>query len=343
MDISIIKEYCEKLVGEDGYMFLVMGKEDGADALQGINSEPCEDWDKFDDVITDITENKTSDYPELKVIVIDTYDELFAIAEPEVISMHNRDNSDKPVKSIKQAFGGFQGGEDKTVEIVLDKLWALKKVGVSFVVIGHTKSRNIDDPVTGQSYVQLTTNMPQKYFNALKTKVHFLAVAAIDREFVKEKTGKKDIITKKDVTRNVVKNEARKITFRDDNFVIDSKSRFADIVDEIPLDADSFIKAIQDAIFAEHSKGNKSLEQTKKEQEKANKDKLKIIAETEEKAKNDKKLGNIIGEITEFIKENRSEMKTIKPLLDKSKELGFANPKVIDNIGDAEKVLALIP
>lgn len=45
--------------------------------------------------------------------------------------------------------------------------------------------------------MQLTTNMSQKYFNAIKTKVHFLGVAAIDRKIVKEKTGKKILSLKR--------------------------------------------------------------------------------------------------------------------------------------------------
>ena len=33
---TIIKEMCEKLAGEDGYLFAECGKEDGADAINGI-------------------------------------------------------------------------------------------------------------------------------------------------------------------------------------------------------------------------------------------------------------------------------------------------------------------
>ena len=261
---TIIKEYCEKLAGEDGYMFLEIGKEDGADAIAGINYLTCPEWDAdYDEVtnsigfitfIEDVINNKSTDWPDLKVVVIDTYDELFAIAEPRVIVMHNNENPNKRVKSIKAAFGGFQAGEDKTIEIVLDALWSLKRVGVSFIVIGHTKNRNVTDTVTGEDYLQLTSNMPQKYFNAIKTKVHFLGVAAIDREIVKEKTGKKNVVTGQDIKKGVVKSETRKITFRDDNFVIDSKSRFANIVESIPFDSDELIKAITDAIKNELKK-----------------------------------------------------------------------------------------
>lgn len=233
---TIIKQYCEKLAGSNGYIFLEIGKEDGADAISGINYINCPEWDGdydentnsmgFNTFIEDVVENRMSDWAEVKVVVIDTYDELFSIAEPKVISMHNRENPTKKVKSIKAAFGGFQAGEDKTIEIVLDALWSLKKVGISFIVIGHTKNKNITDVVTGEEYAQLTSNISQKYFNAIKTKVHFLGVGAIDREIIKEKTGKKDFATKQDIKKGVIKSETRKITFRDDNYVIDSKSRY---------------------------------------------------------------------------------------------------------------------
>ena len=171
--------------------------------------------------------------------------------------------------------------------IVLDKLWELKSVGVSFIAIGHTKKKDVDDPITGESYSILTTNMSQRYFNALKTKLHFLGVAYIDREIVKQKTGKKNVVTKQEEVKGKVMSESRRISFRDDNYSVDSKSRFADIVDQIPLDSDAFIKALTDAILAEHSKGDKTVEQSKKELEAARKAKEAEVAEKlEQDAKN---------------------------------------------------------
>lgn len=347
---TIIKEYCEKLAGEDGYMFLEIGKEDGADAIAGINYLTCPEWDAdYDEVtnsigfitfIEDVINNKSTDWPDLKVVVIDTYDELFAIAEPRVIVMHNNENPNKRVKSIKAAFGGFQAGEDKTIEIVLDALWSLKRVGVSFIVIGHTKNRNVTDTVTGEDYLQLTSNMPQKYFNAIKTKVHFLGVAAIDREIVKEKTGKKNVVTGQDIKKGVVKSETRKITFRDDNFVIDSKSRFANIVESIPFDSDELIKAITDAIKNELKKSGVSYADAEKKQKKENDEMTARVAEQEKKRNADNELNEIISQIVAFFAENKSDLNKIKPVLAKCKELGYSNPKEINNLEDAKTLLA---
>lgn len=277
---TVIKEVCEKLVGDDGYIALDIGKEDGHDAINGIVSAKIPDWATFKEFCDDVIENKLTDYKDLRVIILDTFDQLLEITEPEVIRMHNRANPDKPkITSIKAAFGGFMAGEDKAIQLVLDKMWELKSVGVSFIAIGHTKKKDVDDPITGESYSILTTNMSQRYFNALKTKLHFLGVAYIDREIVKQKTGKKNIVTKEEEVKGRVMSESRRISFRDDNYSVDSKSRFADIVDEIPLDADAFIKALKDAILAEHSKGGKSVEQSEKELKEARKQQEKDLAE----------------------------------------------------------------
>ena len=347
---TIIKEYCEKLA-PDSYIFLEVGKEDGADAISGINYLNCPEWDAeydeytnsigFNTFVDDVVENRSTDWKDLKVVVIDTYDELFAIAEPEVIAMHNRENPTKRVKSIKAAFGGFQAGEEKAIEIVLDKLWALKKVGVSFIVIGHTKTRNVTDPVTGEDYMQLTTNMSQKYFNAMKTKVHFLGVAAIDREIVKQKTGKKNVVTGEAIQKGVVKGETRKITFRDDNFVIDSKSRFSYIVESIPMDADALIKAITDAIANEQNKSGVSMDDAKKKQTEDERKKLERIAKKEEDNRYKKELEGVVAEIVDFFTANKSDLNKVKPILEKCKDLGYANPKEITSVEDAKEILAM--
>ena len=311
---TLIKEVCEipapEVDGEIGYLHLDIGKEDGADAIEGIITEKVENWNKFELVLNDIIKNKFKDYPNLQTVVLDTYDELVGITEPQVIKLHNLENPEKPkITSINAAFGGFGKGQDKVIDLILDKLWELKKVGVHFILIMHTKTKDIDDPVTGTSYTTLTGNLSQKYFNAIKTKLHFLGAAYIDRTIVTQKTGKQNIATKEDITRNVVANSARVINFRDDNYSVDSKSRFADIVDCIDFDRDEFIKALKEAILAESSKG-KSLKQAEEHQKKRD-------AEAEEKAKaysenkqnednNEERKAELIG----FIQNNITNMST---------------------------------
>lgn len=351
---TIIKEMCEKLAGEDGYIFLECGKEDGADGINGINYLNCPEWSMdydeltnsigFEDFVDDVVENKTTEYPDLKTVVIDTYDQLLEISKPEVIRMHNSENPDKPVKSIKAAFGGYMAGEDKATEIVLDKLWELKTVGVHFIIIGHVKQRQQDDVVTGQTYTSLTTNMSMRDFNAIKTKLHFLGVASIDREIVQEKTGKTKKEKGKDVNimKGVITKESRKITFRDDSYSIDSKSRFADIVPEIPFDVDELIKALTDAIKTEASKGSKPVADLEKEQKAAEAERMKRIAEVEAANKVKKELEEINNKIKVFCTENKSKPAVLKPLIEAAKACGLKNPMAAEDVETAKKILSAV-
>ena len=249
---TLMYNVCNKLVGDDGYILLNIGKEDGVKCIYGIVYEDVPNYKAWNEITKDIIDNKKTDYPNLKIIVIDTLDQLFEIAEPEVIRKWNNDNATKkdftPAKTLNQACGGFGRGEDAVIDLLLNRIWELKKVGVAFFYTGHTKRREIEDAITGQTYSSLTTNMMQRYFTAVKTKTDVLGIACIDREIIKEKTGKKNIITKQEETRNKISSESRVIKFRDDNYSVDSKSRFAGIIEQIPLDADEFIKAIKNAI-----------------------------------------------------------------------------------------------
>ena len=349
---TLIKEVCEKLAGSDGYMFLECGQERGADAIEGISYINCPEWQMdydeltnsagFEDVCDDIIDNKTTDYADLKVVIIDTYDQLINLAEDESKRLWNRDNPDKRTNSINAAWGGFGKGEKKAIELMFNKIAELRSVGVSTIIIGHIKTKDISDPVSGETYQILTSDQQQNYFNALKKNLHFLGLAYIDRQIIKEKTGKKNIITNKEEQVNKVKGESRKIKFRDDNFCVDSGSRFAEIIDEIDLDADQFITALTDAIKAEQSKSGKTLEQSKAEQEAEEAERLKEIAKAEQDKKENKKLEDVVAKITDYIKANKSNMDKIKPIIAKAKELGYENPTMIDKIEDAKEVLALI-
>ena len=115
---TLVRQVCEKLVGEDGYMFLELGQERGADAIEGINHVNCPEWNMefdeltnsagFADVCEDIIENKSTEYAALKVVVWDTYDQLITIAEQEAIRLWNKEcrenqHPEKCTKSINAA------------------------------------------------------------------------------------------------------------------------------------------------------------------------------------------------------------------------------------------------
>lgn len=354
---TLIKEVCEKLSGDDGYLFLEIGSERGADAIENISYINCPAWEEdydefansagFIDVCEDIIDNKTTDYPNLKVVVWDTYDQLIALAEEESIRLWNQEcratgHPDKCTKSINSAWGGFGKGEKKAIALMIDTMTRLRQVGVATIIIGHVKVKDINDVVTGETYQILTSDQQQNYFNAIKKNLHFMGLAYIDRTIVKEKTGKKNIVTKKDEVKGKVKEETRRIKFRDDSYAVDSGSRFADIVPEIEMTADAFINALTDAIKSEQQKSGQSFADAKKKQEKLARESEKRVAEAEKARKAKGELNVVISKIVNFFVENKSTPEIVKPILDSIRELGYDNPKEINNIDDANKILETI-
>lgn len=329
---TIMKEVAERLVGEDGYLFLEMYRENGAKYIEDIVYEDVPDWDTFVEIIDDIVDNRTTDYADLKVVFLDTLDNALQLAELESIRLWNKENPQKRTNAINAAWGGFMKGQDKAMELLQEQLFRLRTVGVAFSVIGHVKQSTVTDPITNETYQQITSDVSNRYFNQLKKNIDLVGIAYIDRELVKNKVNGKEVST--------VKSETRKIKFRDDNYTVDSGSRMSHIVNEIDFSADAFIKAMTDALEAEVKNGGKSVEERKKSNEKEEKEKMKKIAEAEEAARNAKKLDEVKEEIIDFFMKNKNNTDVIKPVLEVCREHGFSNPNEIDKLDIAEKVLA---
>lgn len=362
---TVTKEFCEKLAGEDGYMFFEFGQERGADAIEGINHVNIPVWyggnlsdeelermelnneAPFEDVFEDIITNKTTDYPNLKVVIWDTYDQFINVAEEEAIRIWNKEcreagHSEKCAKTINGAWGGFGKGEKKAMELMTNVMAEMRKVGVATIILGHVKNKDVTDVVTGETYQTLTSDQQQNYFNHIKKNLHFLGLAYIDRTIVKEKTGKKNPVDKKEQTVSKVTAEARKIKFRDDSYAVDSGSRFADIVPEIDLDADQLIEAIRGAILCEQKKSGVSLASAKAAQAAKVAAEEAKIAEKETALKKEKKLDELLEDIINFCLENKSNIDAIKPIMTKCKELGYGNPKEINSFDDAKIIHEMI-
>lgn len=328
---TIMKEIAEKLVGEDGYLFLEMYRENGAKYIEDIVYEDVPDWDTFVEIIDDIVDNRTTDYADLKVVFIDTLDNALQLAEQESLRLWNKENPAKRTTAINAAWGGYMKGQDKAMELLQEQMFRLRTVGVAFSVIGHVRQTTITDPITNESYQQITSDVSQRYFNQLKKNIDLVGIAYIDRELTKNKVNGKEVST--------VKSETRKIKFRDDNYTVDSGSRMSQICSEINFDADEFIEAMKNALEAEVKKGGKSVEDRKKENDKEEKANMKRIAEAEVKAKAKKNLEEVKGEIVEFFTANKTNLDVIKPVLELCRENGFSNPNEIDDVNMAKKIL----
>ena len=251
---TLMYETCEKMFGPEGYFIADMGDEDGTAAIHDIAAEQIPTWKKFKEVVDDIVKNKDTDYADLKVIILDTLDAAFEKAEEYVVQAWNRENMGqqgfKPASSINSVEGGYGRGLDRTIETVKKEINRLAKVGVKVWWTAHVKEKDQTDLFTGANYTTLTANMSMKYFNSIKNISHIIGFGYFDRTVEKQEVGEANVVTKKKKTRNAVLDETRKIKFRDNAMIADAKSRFANIVDEIVLDTNEFIKAITDAINA---------------------------------------------------------------------------------------------
>jgi hypothetical protein len=265
---TLMYQICEKEFGADGYIVLDMGTEDGVSAIEGVVAESVPTWKKMKEVVDDIVKNKDTDYADLKVVVLDTLDAAFEIAEEYTIDSWNRENiSQKDFKkatSINSVEGGFGKGMDRVIDTVKKEITRLEKVGVKTYWTSHVKEKDQSDLFTGANYTSLTANMPMKYFNSIKNSSHVIGFGYFDRSIEKQEVGDANPMTKKKKERKAVIDETRKIKFRDDALVADAKSRFKYITDEINLDCDEFIQAIKDAIEAERKNGSVTSTASKK-------------------------------------------------------------------------------
>ena len=338
---SLMYQVAEKELGSDGYIFAEFFREKGAEAIEGIVAENIPDWDYWVDFVDDITENKNTDYEDLRVVFVDTYDQYISLAEQEALRIWNRKNPDKRADSLKQTWGGFKGPSDKVTELMFEQTDRLKEVGVQVWWIGHCRIKDVKDIYSDETYQTITSDQQQTYFNALKKNLHFLCLAYFDRQLQKERTGRKNIVTNKEEMKTVVKDETRKVKFRDDGFVVDSGSRFSVIKSEVSLDKDEFIDAIKDAIRAEIEKNGGSVKKRTEENAKEDKENAERIATEIEAKKSKAAVDEVISEIVNFFTENKSEIDKIKPVMAEIKKRGYAKPTEITDIEDAKAVLAL--
>ena len=257
---STIYKMAEEEFGDEGYLLLDIGSEWGSEYINGVVAEQTETFKKFLEVTNDIIKNKDTEYPNLKVVICDTIDALFEIGEPYLVKLYNQEHMGeknfKPASTINAAEGGFMHGQDRLIEIVIDQIVKLRKVGVGFWYTGHVKRRSNDDAFSGETYDMITTNMSQRYFAAIRNKSHAIGIAYIDRTLTQQEVGKENPITKEKKTITRVVSESRKVKFRDDSYTADSKSRLANITEEVLLDPEDILKALKEAISS--ANGNAS-------------------------------------------------------------------------------------
>lgn len=246
---TTVTEIGQKEYGVDGYLLLTIGQEPEPDHIGNVWQERATDWDDLEEIIETICEYKDEDYPKLRMVGIDSVDEVFRLAEQKVIELHNKKvtNLADKATTVKSCFGGFQAGENKVLDLVSTTLFKLRDYGVSPFFIGHTKSKNKKDQMLDIEFEQITSNLDNKYYNCIKDKVNIVMCAYVEREMTDLET-MRDAFSKKQKQVGKISSERRVVSFRDEEYAIDVKSHLKYIVPKCELDSDIIIKELKEAI-----------------------------------------------------------------------------------------------
>lgn len=254
----------------DEMLLISCGKEKGYLSLDDIQYEECRQWSKKEDedgnrgfiqVVDDIVKNNNE--LGLKMVVIDTLDTLYDIATDEVLKQHLREKG-TICKSLNDAFGGFQRGRDRLIDIVTKEIDKLDRMGIAVFILAHTKNKDKTDPLTGEKYEMLTNNLRADYYSPVADSCQMVVNIAIERE----------------ISEGVQVGEKRMMFFRS-NGLIDCGGRFTDMPEKLELSAENFMKAFKHGV--KNSMRNKvsdaEIEKQRKEEIKENENNSKKIVE----------------------------------------------------------------
>ena len=192
----------------------------------------------------------------VKIICLDTVDQLVDIANTYTITISNN-SSPKKVTSINEALGGFARGTDFSRKIIIAQLTHLENAGYGLVFIGHTKEKEKEDRDTGIKYDVLTGNMQDK-FDDIFTNIADVYAIIVNKHKI-EDVETKEVAKKVEKIGNLVGTERRWV-FRDDAGSIVCGTRIANMPNDTEFTPKAYINAITDAILSE---GNYSPEEAK--------------------------------------------------------------------------------
>lgn len=245
---TLVYEIGKIVTGSDeGTFIITCGGENKPKHIPGAFGDVAPDFKTFVAIVKELCDNK-AEYPDTKFIAIDSLDEFARIAESFVVAEWNAQcDINERAKSIAQAYKGYQKGENRACDLMIQQVMKLQNAGYSLIEIGHTKTKLKEDVITKVQFEQLTCNLDNKYYNALKDKVNLVAMCYWEN-VVENIEEKKNAFTKKMDKVGELADRKRVMVFADDDNAIDTKTHFEYITHKIDLSAEGFIKAVEEAI-----------------------------------------------------------------------------------------------
>jgi hypothetical protein len=231
----------------EGTFIITCGGENKPRHIPDAFGDVAPDFKTFVAIVKELCINREA-YPDTKFVAIDSLDEYARIAENYVVAEWNAscDINDR-AKSISQAYKGFQKGENRACDLMIQQVMKLQDAGYSILEIGHTKTKSKSDVITQVQFEQLTCNLDNKYYNALKDKVNLVAMCYFEH-VIDNVEEKKNAFTKKMDKVGELVDRKRVMVFADDDNAIDCKSHFEYITHKIDFDAKGFVEAVEEAI-----------------------------------------------------------------------------------------------
>jgi hypothetical protein len=231
----------------EGTFIITCGGENKPKHIPGAFGDVAPDFKTFCAIVKELCDNK-AEYPHTKFVAIDSLDEYARISDNYVVAEWNAQcDINERAKSIAQAYKGYQKGENRSCDLMIQQIIKLQNAGYSILEIGHTKTKLKEDVLTKVQFEQLTCNLDNKYYNALKDKVNLVAMCYWEN-VVENIEEKKNAFTKKMDKVGELTDRKRVMVFADDDNAIDTKTHFEYITHKIDLSAEGFIKAVEDAI-----------------------------------------------------------------------------------------------
>ncbi len=245
---SLVYQIGKIITGSDeGTFIITCGGENKPKHIPGAFGDVAPDFKTFCAIVKELCDNK-AEYPDTKFVAIDSLDEYARICENFVVAEWNAQcDINERAKSIAQAYKGFQKGESRACDLMIQQVIKLQSAGYSILEIGHTKTKLKEDIISKVQFEQLTCNLDNKYYNALKDKVNLVAMCYWEN-VVENIEEKKNAFTKKMDKVGELADRKRVMVFADDDNAIDTKTHFEYITHKIDLSAEGFIKAVEDAI-----------------------------------------------------------------------------------------------
>ena len=231
----------------EGTFIITCGGENKPKHIPDAFGDVAPDFKTFVAIVKELCTNKEA-YPDTKFVAIDSLDEFARIAEAYVIAEWNAScDINERAKSISQAYKGFQKGESRACDLMIQQVMKLQEAGYSLLEIGHTKTKSKTDVISQVQFEQLTCNLDNKYYNALKDKVNLVAMCYF-QHIIENVEEKKNAFTKKMDKVGDLVDRKRIMVFADDDNAIDCKSHFEYITHQIDFSAEGFVKAVEEAI-----------------------------------------------------------------------------------------------